>query len=422
MTISTEDFKQFLEYYKERTFYVVSIKNLNTKKHKEKFFDTREEMEYYISSFDSSNRNGNLILKRCDEKRYFVSSTEASKNKKGKKLVDSDFQLYSLDDMAKVSKGFKYSGNIDEFKGNNNFPKTVDGIFYANNTLYLVEFKGGDLDDDITKVHMENLRNFVEVEETIFRSACPERLKECPYADKENCPYLEKPKIKENSTIKKTMKINYEDFQKGKSNNIIFKEEIDKNEICPNRRGLYTKFCERRIRGNDFLSDEEKNEYLETHLDPIDTIRNYVEKIQAKTDDSIMLDLKTKPTESIYFVLPVLYKEYCRKNNLKTDLTNNQIYKEVRDFINYSNIKLFVVKDSQYFDAQRNIYTSRTDKAKLYYDRFINSGIINCFRIIYNTEYGPKFLVKEGFEDNHKPDGYDDMPDRDKVRANPVPA
>lgn len=85
-----------------------------------------------------------------------ISEISKSHNKNPKPLINSDFKMYSLDDMAKESKSLI-----------KNLPKTTDAIYFKLNednlVLYIIEFKFHDLDKPNAKDLLTTL--VVDIEE-----------------------------------------------------------------------------------------------------------------------------------------------------------------------------------------------------------------------------------------------------------------
>ena len=97
-----------------------------------------------------------------DYQKHFIPSSEISKSvyedengrkRRGRKLVNSNFKMYSLDDIKDEC------GAWNEY----NKPKSTDGLFYKNKRngleIYLVEFKGHNLSDEDHKNNIKVLKD-----------------------------------------------------------------------------------------------------------------------------------------------------------------------------------------------------------------------------------------------------------------------
>lgn len=107
---------------------------------------TNAEFIEFIESFNDKSFNNH---------RYYDTITEISRKKSGKQdpLIENDFLMYSLDDIAKGSRELS-----------SNLPKTADALYYkeeedGNLSLYFIEFKFHNLDDPDAK---DLLYNFVD--------------------------------------------------------------------------------------------------------------------------------------------------------------------------------------------------------------------------------------------------------------------
>ena len=115
-----------------------------------------------------------------DYHEHYLTSAEISKpvyedengrKWRGRKLVNSNFRMYSLDDIK------------DECKVWNEYnkPKSTDGIFYKNKKngleIYLVEFKGHNLSDEDHKNNLKVLKEKFQNEINEYKNSKPE--KEC---------------------------------------------------------------------------------------------------------------------------------------------------------------------------------------------------------------------------------------------------
>ena len=99
---------------------------------------TNAEFIEFIESFNDKSFNNH---------RYYDTITEISRKKSGKQdaLIENDFLMYSLDDIAKGSRELS-----------SNLPKTADALYYkedddGNLSLYFIEFKFHNLDDPDAK-------------------------------------------------------------------------------------------------------------------------------------------------------------------------------------------------------------------------------------------------------------------------------
>ena len=95
----------------------------------------------FLKSFDNGQNNNN---------KYLDTITEISRKHSGKResLIENDFEMYSLDDIAKGSKSLS-----------NNLPKTADALYFKDNgsCLYLIEFKFHNLDDPNAEILLSTL-------------------------------------------------------------------------------------------------------------------------------------------------------------------------------------------------------------------------------------------------------------------------
>lgn len=91
----------------------------------------------FLKSFDDGKFNNH---------KYLDTITEISRKHSGKKesLIENNFKMYSLDDIAKGSKVLR-----------NNLPKTADALYFKDDeekpSLYIIEFKFHNLDDPNTE-------------------------------------------------------------------------------------------------------------------------------------------------------------------------------------------------------------------------------------------------------------------------------
>lgn len=91
--------------------------------------------------------------KKYRNNKFYDTITEISRKKTGKQdaLIENDFRMYSLDDIAKGSEILSL-----------NLPKTTDALFYKENldgslSLYFIEFKFHNLDDPDAEDLLYNL-------------------------------------------------------------------------------------------------------------------------------------------------------------------------------------------------------------------------------------------------------------------------
>lgn len=95
---------------------------------------TNDEFISFLKSFEDGEYNNH---------KFYDTITEISRKHSGKResLIENDFKMYSLDDIAKSSNELR-----------SNLPKTADAIFYKEDTdgklsLYFIEFKFHNLDE-----------------------------------------------------------------------------------------------------------------------------------------------------------------------------------------------------------------------------------------------------------------------------------
>ena len=87
--------------------------------------------------------------------KFYDTITEISRKKSGNQdaLIENDFRMYSLDDIAEGSDVLSL-----------NLPKTTDALFYKENpdgtlSLFFIEFKFHNLDDPDAEDLLTNLVN-----------------------------------------------------------------------------------------------------------------------------------------------------------------------------------------------------------------------------------------------------------------------
>lgn len=117
---------------------------------------TNKEFIDFIKSFEG---------KSFKNQNFYDTITEISRKKSGKRdaLIENDFHMYSLDDIAKGSREL-----------NSNLPKTADALYYheddeGNFSLYFIEFKFHNLDDPDTKDLLYNLVDEIYAFENKFK-------------------------------------------------------------------------------------------------------------------------------------------------------------------------------------------------------------------------------------------------------------
>lgn len=120
--------------------------------------------------------NFNKFLKSFDKgqhqnHKYLDSIKEISRKHSGKRepLIEHNFEMYSLDDIAKGSKALK-----------SNLPKTADAIYFKEEdgekpSLYLIEFKFHNLDDPNAEDLLYNLVDELYADPKKFK--CVEKYK-----------------------------------------------------------------------------------------------------------------------------------------------------------------------------------------------------------------------------------------------------
>ena len=117
---------------------------------------TNEEFIGFLKSFDDESFNN---------QKFYNTITEISRKKSGKRdaLIENDFRMYSLDDIAKASESLK-----------RNLPKTADAIYYKEDqhgklSLYFIEFKFHNLDDPDAKDLLDNFVDEIYAFENKFK-------------------------------------------------------------------------------------------------------------------------------------------------------------------------------------------------------------------------------------------------------------
>ena len=117
---------------------------------------TNEEFIDFLKSFDDKSFNN---------QKFYDTITEISRKKTGNQnsLIENDFLMYSLDDIAKGSQEL-----------NSNLPKTADALYYkedveGNFSLYFIEFKFHNLDDPDAKNLLNNLVDEIYAFENKFK-------------------------------------------------------------------------------------------------------------------------------------------------------------------------------------------------------------------------------------------------------------
>ena len=117
---------------------------------------TNNEFIEFLRSFDD---------KSLHNQKFYDTITEISRKKSGKQdaLIENDFLMYSLDDIAKGSEFLK--GNL---------PKTADALYYKEDedgklSLYFIEFKFHNLDDPDAKDLLDNFVDEIYAFESKFK-------------------------------------------------------------------------------------------------------------------------------------------------------------------------------------------------------------------------------------------------------------
>lgn len=200
----------------------------------------------------------NFIKSYSNNKKYYEVVREISRSKTDPydSLVESDFKMYSLDDICKESHSF----------GRYNTPKTTDALWYKEEngklTLYIIEFKFHNLYYSMTKTKIQSLYDSVE---------------------------------EINEMFKMTKK--------------------DGETIYP--------------LDEDFFRD--------------------FRKLKSSFGDNIEFSLRMKPIETLIYVLPELYKEYCGHDD-ELDA------EECREFLKTVDKKfyVFLMKGSVYKEQNKN--------------------------------------------------------------------
>ena len=105
---------------------------------------TNDKFVEFLNTFNDKEYRNN---------KFYDTITEISRKKTGKQdaLIENDFRMYSLDDIAKGSEILSL-----------NLPKTTDALFYKENpdgslSLYFIEFKFHNLDDPDAEDLLYNL-------------------------------------------------------------------------------------------------------------------------------------------------------------------------------------------------------------------------------------------------------------------------
>ena len=100
--------------------------------------------------------------------KFYDTITEISRKKSGNQdaLIENDFRMYSLDDIAKGSDVLSL-----------NLPKTTDALFYKENpdgtlSLFFIEFKFHNLDDPDAEDLLTNLVNEMYSEPKKLKCVC----------------------------------------------------------------------------------------------------------------------------------------------------------------------------------------------------------------------------------------------------------
>lgn len=234
---------------------------------------TNKEFIDFLKSFDGQSFNNH---------KFHDTITEISRKKSGNKeaLIENDFLMYSLDDIAKGSKELSL-----------NLPKTADALYYKedennNFSLYFIEFKFHNLDDPDAK---DLLYNFVD---EIYA-----------FENKFKC-------------VSK------------------FKKDLN--------------------------------------------------KIKKYYGDDVTHTLILKPIESIKVVLPKLYKEYCKRNNINEE-------KDIESFLESIDKKLYVFVSSYTENGKFNRHKERLDSQgtglEKHFDRLISGNIIDYYEICPRSNF-----------------------------------
>ena len=152
----------------------------------------------------------------------------------------------------------------------------------------------------------------------------------------------------------------------------------------------------------EYLDDlEQKLEYAENPIDRRD-IKEIIDRITPlynKYSDSLLNSLVLKPLETVTTALPLIYKDYCNKNN--PDETFDMV-----EFLRNSIINYYVVLIP---DDDTNTFRTRTDakttsntvvdekdleltenyetNLKTYYERYKQAGIINSYKFMDTSEF-----------------------------------
>ena len=105
--------------------------------------ESKIDFNKFLQSFDNGQHKNH---------KYYDTIKEISRKHSGKResLIEHDFEMYSLDDIAKGSKALK-----------DNLPKTADALYFKGDgekpSLYLIEFKFHNLDDPNAEDLLYNL-------------------------------------------------------------------------------------------------------------------------------------------------------------------------------------------------------------------------------------------------------------------------
>ena len=117
---------------------------------------TNEEFIEFLESYDDKSFNN---------QKFFDTITEISRKKSGKResLIEDDFTMYSLDDIAKGSSELS-----------SNLPKTADALYYKEDddgklSLYFIEFKFHNLDKPDAGDLLDNLVDEIYANEKKFK-------------------------------------------------------------------------------------------------------------------------------------------------------------------------------------------------------------------------------------------------------------
>lgn len=122
-----------------------------------------------------------------------------------------------------------------------------------------------------------------------------------------------------------------------------------------------------------------------------DTFKSQLNKVRRYYADDVEYSLILKPIESINIVIPALYKQYCKENNIEE--------KDIKTFLNKVEKRIFVFVSDYSPKGKKNINKSRSQSLgsglNLHYQRLERGNVIDYHKI-YPRESWNYFLEYEG--------------------------